>query len=141
MLNFKTKYPFTLQNIHEIAKQIISKANVHKIFLVDGEMGSGKTTLIKSICNSLKSSDNMSSPTFSLINEYQYPLGKIFHFDLYRLKNTEELLDIGFEDYINSGHYCFIEWPELAKKILQNNFIIIDLTVSENNHYLCLSEF
>ena len=103
-------------------------------------MGSGKTTLIKEICKALGSTDHMSSPTFSIVNEYKYTGGKIFHFDLYRLKNLEELLDIGFEDYVYSQNYCLIEWPQLAERYLQNQFIKINISTSENIRYLRASK-
>jgi tRNA threonylcarbamoyladenosine biosynthesis protein TsaE len=99
------------------------------IVLLKGTMGAGKTTLMKSLCKALGSSDDVSSPTFSLVNEYRCPNGKIFHFDLYRLKKPTELLDMGFEEYVDSGAYCFIEWPELAEKFLPANAIHLSIQV------------
>ncbi len=138
-LNNRTAYPLT--DIRSVASQIIELDTTNKVFLIHGEMGSGKTTLIKEICKVLGSKDDLSSPTFSIVNEYTYPKGKIFHFDLYRIKNLEELLDIGFEDYIQSGNYCFIEWPGLAEGFLQNDFIKINVDAGENIRYLSASKF
>ncbi len=141
MIKINDKYQFSLNNISETAKQIIELDLNCRIFIFYGEMGSGKTTLIKEICKHLGSADNLSSPTFSIVNEYEYSNGKIFHFDLYRLKNSEELLDLGFEEYINSGNYCFIEWPKLAEPLLSNDTIKIELSTSENIRYLRASKF
>jgi tRNA threonylcarbamoyladenosine biosynthesis protein TsaE len=141
VIKINDKYQFSLNNISETAKQIIELDLNCRIFIFYGEMGSGKTTLIKEICKHLGSADNLSSPTFSIVNEYEYSNGKIFHFDLYRLKNSEELLDLGFEEYINSGNYCFIEWPKLAEPLLSNDTIKIELSTSENIRYLRASKF
>ncbi len=123
----------TLTNLPEIATELISLNK--KIILFDAPMGAGKTTLIKEMCKQLGSMDNFSSPTYQLVNEYNYLNGKIYHFDLYRLKNIHELLDIGFEDYAYSNNYCFIEWPELAEKFLISNFLKVKLTLNSNNRY------
>lgn len=111
------------------AKKILEFAGGNKIILFNAEMGAGKTTLIKALCKALKSQDKFSSPTYSIVNEYTYPDGKIFHFDLYRLTSIEELMDIGFETYIDSNHYCFIEWPELANELIHQEYISIELVV------------
>jgi tRNA threonylcarbamoyladenosine biosynthesis protein TsaE len=105
-----------LQNISDYIIQLLKKKPVALFY---GKMGSGKTTLIKSIVNSLQSNDTVSSPTFSIVNEYLYPEGKIFHFDLYRIANEAELYDIGFDDYLFSGEICLIEWPEHAGTLLE----------------------
>tara|TARA_Y100001968_G_C19435500_1_gene759419 strand:- start:253 stop:666 length:414 start_codon:yes stop_codon:yes gene_type:complete len=89
-----------------------------------GEMGVGKTTLIKELCNSLDVKGKISSPTFSIVNEYITNDNKIiYHFDLYRLKNVEELYDIGFEEYINQDNLCLIEWPDKVEKIITDQII------------------
>jgi tRNA threonylcarbamoyladenosine biosynthesis protein TsaE len=101
-----------------IAKKLLEFAMDKKVFLFYGEMGTGKTTFIKCICNALGVQDNLSSPTFSIVNEYNLKgKYKVFHFDFYRLKNLEECLNIGIEDYLNSGNFCFVEWPEIAERI------------------------
>lgn len=131
-----SNYQFTLDTIADAAGKLLLLDPEQRIFLFEAEMGAGKTTLIKELCKKLKSNDNFSSPTFSIVNEYIYPGGKIFHFDLYRVKNTAELLDIGFDDYINSGNYCFIEWPELSKDILDEGSVVVKILQAENKRYL-----
>ncbi|OQY05930.1 MAG: tRNA (adenosine(37)-N6)-threonylcarbamoyltransferase complex ATPase subunit type 1 TsaE [Bacteroidetes bacterium 4572_117] len=94
-----------------------------------GEMGAGKTTLIKAICNEMGITDITSSPSFSLINEYLDPEGKsIFHFDFYRIDNIEEAFDIGYEDYFYSNSLCLIEWPEKIKTLLPGNHIMVNIS-------------
>jgi tRNA threonylcarbamoyladenosine biosynthesis protein TsaE len=90
-----------------------------RVFAFHGELGAGKTTLIKAFCTALGVGDHTSSPSFSIVNEYRTASGEpVYHFDLYRLRSPRELLDIGFEEYVDSGHYCFIEWPEMAEGLL-----------------------
>jgi tRNA threonylcarbamoyladenosine biosynthesis protein TsaE len=117
----------TLDVLPEVARDIISELGSKKVVLFYGEMGSGKTTLIKEICRQLGVKRNMSSPTFGLVNEYAIPSGKIYHFDLYRVKNLEECLDMGMEEYLYSGNYCFIEWPDVAIEIMPDDIGRIDL--------------
>ncbi len=125
-----------LGNLSKAAKEVLSLAPETKIFLLYAPMGAGKTTLIKEFCRQLGSKDHFSSPTYAIINEYAYPGGKIFHFDLYRLKNEEELMDLGIEDYIDGKNYCFIEWPELVQDMIDVNHIKIEMDVNENIRYL-----
>lgn len=100
-----------------------------KIFLFYGEMGAGKTTFIKAFCAALGVEDTVSSPTFSIVNEYLSPKGKIYHFDCYRLKNQTEALDFGIEEYLYSGNYCLIEWPEKIPDLLPENYLRISIEV------------
>ncbi len=100
-----------------------------KILLFYGEMGAGKTTFIKAFCAVLNVEDTVSSPTFSIVNEYQYPQGIIYHFDFYRLKNQTEALDLGMEEYFYSGEYCLIEWPEKIPDLLPGNYLKISIEV------------
>ena len=130
---------FTTETISHVANQLL-KLN-EKIMLFNGPMGAGKTTLIKQICTQLGSNDSFSSPTYQLVNEYKFLNGKIYHFDLYRLKSLEELLDIGFEDYLQPNNFCFIEWPEFAQQFLQSNFLKVDITVQKNIRYLSASKY
>jgi tRNA threonylcarbamoyladenosine biosynthesis protein TsaE len=115
------------------ASDIISFASNNRIFLFYGEMGAGKTTLIKSLCKYLGSNDNITSPTFAIVNEYTGKNGSIYHFDFYRLKTQTEALDIGFEEYLYSGNYCFIEWPEKIPDLLPNKYISIKIEALDNN--------
>lgn len=120
-------YEFALSEISSLAPSLISFAENYSIWLFYGEMGSGKTTLIKEVCRQMGVRDDISSPTFSIVNEYAVAENTIYHFDLYRLKNERELLDIGFEEYLDSGAYCFIEWPEKALPFLPQHFLEIKL--------------
>lgn len=130
-MDFSAEY--TLDNLHQIGKEIISKAQ-HQSLLFYGEMGVGKTTLIKSIVELLESNDVVSSPTFSLVNEYHYPKGRIFHFDLYRIKNEEEVADIGFEDYFyEKADWQLIEWPELIPNLIPEEHTAIYIQLLNSN--------
>lgn len=100
--------------LNEVALNLIDDIQHHKIVLFNGNLGAGKTTFIKVLCNALKMEDNFSSPTFSIINTYKSNEIKVYHMDLYRINDSNELLDFGFEEYIDSGNICFIEWPEIA---------------------------
>ncbi|HEY4798571.1 MAG TPA: tRNA (adenosine(37)-N6)-threonylcarbamoyltransferase complex ATPase subunit type 1 TsaE [Bacteroidia bacterium] len=122
----------SLKNISELslaAKTILDFASRKYIFCFYGELGAGKTTLIKEICKQLGVKEEGSSPTFSLINEYRTPYRLIYHFDLYRLKNENEIFDIGYEEYIFSGNYCFIEWPEKIEHLLPADFVKVKIEV------------
>jgi tRNA threonylcarbamoyladenosine biosynthesis protein TsaE len=108
---------YTLNEIDAIAKLILEKTK-SKVLLFNALMGSGKTTLIKSICRQLGVKEEITSPTFSIVNEYKGDLNDVFHFDLYRLNTKDNLYDIGFEDYLEKDAYCLIEWPELSISFL-----------------------
>jgi len=111
----------TLTNLDDTARQVIAAAGEHKLWCFYGEMGAGKTTLIKAICKALRVTDDITSPTFSLVNEYRTGDGKtIYHFDFYRIRSIEEVYDIGYEDYFYSGSTCLIEWPEKIEHLLEN---------------------
>ena len=123
-----------------IAAEIVSFASNIRIFLFYGDMGAGKTTLIKALCGQLGSTDNIASPTFAIVNEYQATKGNIYHFDFYRLKNQMEALDIGFEEYLYSGNYCFIEWPEKVPELLPESYISINIqVVSDGARYITVT--
>jgi len=115
---------------------VLKSAGDKKIFVVNGPMGAGKTTLIKEFCKALNSKDSFSSPTYSIVNEYSYPGGKIFHFDLYRIEKPEQLLDIGMEEYLDSGQYCFIEWPSLALPLIPGSYVELTISPDEQDRWL-----
>jgi tRNA threonylcarbamoyladenosine biosynthesis protein TsaE len=119
----------TIGNIGEVAKSVLSLSGDQKIFLFNGDMGAGKTTLIKALCKELGVVDNVTSPTFSIVNEYNIPKAKIFHFDFYRLKNQTEALDMGYEEYFYSGEYCFIEWPGMIPDLIPEHHVDISIRV------------
>ncbi len=109
----------SLSEINHIAARFIQAHPADRIFAFYGGMGAGKTTFIKALCEEMKVLDYVTSPTFSLINEYKTENnGTVFHFDFYRIKNISEVFDIGYEDYFYSSDYCFIEWPELIEPLL-----------------------
>lgn len=134
------KITYELNDVDDVANQIISSLN-SKILLFYGSMGVGKTTLIKAIVKTLGSDDEVSSPTFSIVNEYELNNDKIYHFDLYRIKDLEEAYNFGIEDYINSNHWIIIEWPEKIEEILADDIDIINLKIaSESKRNLILSK-
>ncbi|AXG71209.1 tRNA threonylcarbamoyladenosine biosynthesis protein TsaE [Kordia sp. SMS9] len=111
------KKEYHLSQIDEIAKAILAESK-YKIIAFHGEMGVGKTTLIKVLAKQLGVNELTSSPTFSIVNEYRTPTDILYHFDCYRMENEEEAYDIGIEDYLYSDAWCFIEWPERIENIL-----------------------
>lgn len=120
---------FSLDQIQEAAQQILA-SNPKKIILFNGEMGVGKTTLIKQLCKSLGVEDATSSPTFSLVNEYYTSNNQIvYHFDFYRLNKETEALDMGVDDYLYSGNWCFIEWSEKISNLLPDETSIINIVL------------
>jgi tRNA threonylcarbamoyladenosine biosynthesis protein TsaE len=125
-----------LGRMSSFAETLLDFAEGKKIFLFYAPMGAGKTTFIKELCIQLGSVDNFSSPTYSIINEYHYPGGKIYHFDLYRLKNAEEVLDLGIEEYLHADNYCFIEWPGLAEIFIEGQYLKIEMEMNKNTRYL-----
>jgi len=126
------KLEYYLEEINDIAKKIIND-NPEKVILFNGEMGAGKTTLIKTLCKTLGVQDATSSPTFSLVNEYQTVNNQlVYHFDVYRLKSQTEALDMGIDEYLYSGNWCFIEWAEKIPDLLPENYSVITITVLED---------
>lgn len=122
----------TLEDLPIIAKDILSKHDRERIFILEGDMGAGKTTLTKALCEQLGANDNVCSPTFSIVNQYlSEEKGNIYHFDFYRINNEQEAFDIGFEEYIYSGSYCFIEWAERVINLLPSDYITISIKETE----------
>ncbi|CAM1333121.1 tRNA (adenosine(37)-N6)-threonylcarbamoyltransferase complex ATPase subunit type 1 TsaE [Tenacibaculum aestuariivivum] len=123
---------YSLKELPKIADKII-KNTKHKVLLFHGNMGVGKTTLIKEICKSLGIQDIVHSPTFSIVNEYRTKNNDIiYHFDFYRIENEEEAYDIGIEDYLYSNNWCLIEWPENVKNLLPLKAVAIKINLLEN---------
>jgi len=123
---------YTLDNIDAVAKQLLDCFE-SKIVLFNGEMGSGKTTLIAALVRALGGESETSSPTFSIVNEYKVSSDFVYHFDFYRIKNHYEALDIGIEDYFCSGYWNFIEWPEKIKSLLPDDHTVVHLTIESDN--------
>lgn len=126
------KTTFALEDIDRIASQLIKSFN-NKIILFNGEMGAGKTTLISALVRSLGGTEEASSPTFSIVNEYEVENDYVYHFDFYRIKNHYEAQDIGVEDYFCSGYWNFIEWPDKIKTLLPSDVINVHLTIEPDN--------
>ena len=123
---------FELSRIQFVAADICKLVPGKKVVAFSGEMGSGKTTLIKAICNELQVKDVVSSPTFSIVNEYESNAGTIYHLDLYRLNGTIEAVQAGVEECLYSGNICFVEWPEKALSLLPENVLHIRIyTINE----------
>jgi tRNA threonylcarbamoyladenosine biosynthesis protein TsaE len=136
----------SVKNIDELplaAKQILEIAGKEKIFVFYGEMGAGKTTLINKIAEILGVNEPTSSPTFSIVNEYQTVKGDlIYHFDFYRIKNENEAYDFGYEDYFYSDEYCMIEWPEKIPNLLPEHYMEIKIeAINENERSITIRQF
>lgn len=131
---------FVLKDISDIdtaANIFVEKFGDKKIFAFYGEMGAGKTTFIKAVCKSMEVTGTITSPTFSLVNEYETDNGMtIYHFDFYRIENIEEVYDFGYEDYFYSDKMCFIEWPELVETLLPEDVVEVKISVDDNEQRL-----
>ena len=127
------KLKYTLDTIHVVSDYIKDLINNYTIFLFNGDMGSGKTTLIKQIVKDIGISENVKSPTFSLVNEYIENDLIIFHFDLYRINKENELDSIGFYEYLNSGKLCFIEWPDIAIQNIYKDYVLIKISITSDS--------
>ena len=131
---------FSIDQLEEVAQKIIAE-NPKKVILFHGEMGVGKTTLIKELCKTLGVSGATSSPTFSLVNEYEANENQlVYHFDFYRLNKEEEALDMGVDDYLYSGNWCFIEWAEKIPNLIPEvHSVITILQLADGKRSLTLS--
>lgn len=123
---------YTLADIDLVAQRLLAYLT-ERVIVFRGEMGAGKTTLIKALVKAMGSSDTVSSPTFALVNPYMSEEGTIYHFDFYRIKKEEEAFDIGFEEYLYSGDWCFIEWAERVPSYLPEKYITIDIEAIDAN--------
>lgn len=127
----------SVEALQTVADKLISAFPEQRVFALYGKMGAGKTTFIQSICEVIGTNDNVTSPTFALINEYKTnDFSSIFHFDFYRIKDIEEAFDLGYEDYLYSGQYCFIEWPEKIESLLPERFVEVHIAADEKENRL-----
>ena len=123
----------SLENIHEAAREFIENMGESNVFDFYGKMGAGKTTFIKAICEEQGVEDVITSPTFAIVNEYSDIDGDpIYHFDFYRIKKLEEVYDMGYEDYFDSGYLCLLEWPELIEELLPEDAVKVTITELED---------
>ncbi|MFV0553854.1 MAG: tRNA (adenosine(37)-N6)-threonylcarbamoyltransferase complex ATPase subunit type 1 TsaE [Mangrovibacterium sp.] len=124
----------TIEELPKAAAQFLDTFKDERHFAFFGSMGAGKTTFIKALCQHMGTLDNITSPTFALVNEYSTKdYGNLLHFDFYRLKDISEALDIGFEDYIDSGNYCFMEWSERVEEILPPHLVKVNIDALNEN--------
>jgi tRNA threonylcarbamoyladenosine biosynthesis protein TsaE len=119
------------RHLHSASRELLRLTGDSKILAFYGSMGAGKTTIIKTVCEILGAVDLVTSPTFTLVNEYKTATGEsLYHFDFYRIRKIEEVFDFGIEEYFSSGSYCFLEWPELVEDILPDNTLKIRIEVT-----------
>jgi tRNA threonylcarbamoyladenosine biosynthesis protein TsaE len=118
----------SLLDLKEAAKKLLDFNKENKIFVFYGDMAAGKTTFIKAICAELGVFDTVSSPTFSIVNEYEGNGERIYHFDFYRIKSIQEAFDIGYEEYFYSGDICLIEWPEKVEELLPEHYVKVEIS-------------
>ena len=124
----------SLSELPKAAAQLLEDAQHYRVFLFFAEMGMGKTTFIKELCRQLGVVEIVSSPTFSIVNEYDTSGSSIYHFDFYRLKDEQEAYDLGYEEYFYSGKYCFVEWPEKIENLLPEDAVFITITGNEHGN-------
>ena len=121
------------------ALEILRATEPHRVFAFEGQMGAGKTTFIKKLCEEMGTADVVNSPTFAIVNVYdveQPYRGEVYHFDCYRLKDIREAMDFGAEEYLYSGNYCFIEWPEMIEPLLPDDTVWVKIVPQENGDRL-----
>lgn len=124
-----------LHALPEVAAEMLNAIGDRRVVAFFGEMGAGKTTFIKALCDHLEVSDVTGSPSFGLINEYRSKGGDtVYHIDFYRIRDLEEAYDLGYEEYIYSGSYCFIEWPEKVDSLLPEDTVRVKISVSEGGN-------
>lgn len=126
----------SLQELPNIAKMVLNQYSNERLFVIQGSMGVGKTTFIKEVCRILGVDNIVNSPTYAIINEYHtFKNESVYHFDFYRIKNKEEVLDLGYEEYFFSGNFCFMEWAEKIKELLPENVVYILIEKELNNEW------
>lgn len=130
------KRSFTIQSVDElgtVAEALIEAMSEANVFAFFGSMGAGKTTFIKTLCQTLGVESVVNSPTFAIINEYEHPNGEpIFHFDFYRLEKAQEAIDIGYQEYVESGYLCLMEWPEKIENLLPDNCVYVYIQAEDD---------
>ncbi len=125
------------ENLKEVSQKILERTS-QKIFLLKGNLGSGKTTFVQYFLSELGSEEQATSPTYSIVNTYETPKETLHHFDLYRLKDESELWDIGMQEYLESGNYCMVEWPEILEPYLEEEYPLLEFELNEDNRLLKL---
>lgn len=131
MIEVYKKQSVRLEDLDRVVVELL-ELFTQKVILLNGEMGAGKTTFMTHLCKAMGVKDEVSSPTFSIVNEYQLPDGNnVYHFDCYRLKDEYEAIDIGFEDYVYSGDYCFIEWASKVASLIPEEYMEIEILVKD----------
>jgi len=132
------EFNYTEQELENVSNKLLDAFSSVNVWLFEGEMGAGKTTLIKCVCSKLGVIDEMTSPTFSIINEYLTESDEeVYHFDFYRMEDSREAMKIGIEDYFFSGSRCFIEWPEIVREFLPDKYVEISIKlVADNTRHL-----
>jgi tRNA threonylcarbamoyladenosine biosynthesis protein TsaE len=121
-----------LEELEAISGELLHIGKNIPVWLFEGHMGAGKTTLIKALCNYLGVKSHVQSPTFSLVNEYDAGDKLVYHFDFYRIKDETEALDMGVEEYFDSGHFCFVEWPGKIESLWPQHYLLIRMQADEN---------
>ncbi|RZL15288.1 MAG: tRNA (adenosine(37)-N6)-threonylcarbamoyltransferase complex ATPase subunit type 1 TsaE [Pedobacter sp.] len=121
----------TISELPEVAQKLLDFSGTSRFFIFEGDMGAGKTTFIKALCEKLGVKDVVSSPTFSLVNEYASDKGPVYHFDFYRLKNIHEAYDIGYEEYFYGEGICLVEWPDKVSPLLPDSYIKVSIVAPE----------
>lgn len=130
-----------LTELGELARNILTQTQDYSIVMLTGQLGSGKTSLIKYMCNLLGVKEAVSSPTFSLVNEYETMNGDVlYHFDFYRLNDATEALDMGVEEYFESGNKCFVEWPEMIEGLWPDQYALLSISIENESRMYTLTK-
>ena len=133
-MNDKTFYISGIEQLTEVSDYLLSLRDKSDIIAFYGPMGAGKTTLIKNLCHRMDVTDEVNSPTFAIVNEYVTTAGEsVYHFDFYRIKKMEEVFDIGYDTYFDSGNLCLIEWPEMIEPLMPDHYIRVDIRLGETD--------
>lgn len=126
------KIQFDIDQIDSVSKEVLSSLGEYRLVRMIGEMGAGKTTLIKAICKQLGVEEEVNSPTFAIVNEYKGSVSDVFHFDFYRVNTLQEAIELGLDEYLYSDHYVFMEWPQLVDEYLPEEVATITIKEIEN---------